>query len=1280
MNFNIKKRITSVIVLIIVLSSILIPQKLFTDTLKNAAVVVRVGGDKVPPEKINTLVAQPRLVTGFYAGEENGGWIDLSWISPKDASVTGVHPDEPVFSYLVKYGYSLGYDTSTYNGLMQWYDDAQKVFSNHIWYDPVQARGQTFELYPYSFGIPSPEEKYNLGFGTIDKLIITGLQKGEKIYVSVASRDRYYNLSTPTITETYVPAGITPPSAVTDLVANYLGSGVVQLTWTSPGNDGVLYNIPDGKYFISYATSSPTTFDFKPQNINLYWPSAKTVSITTSTAKFVPQAYNITGLTLLEDTTNVGYYFLLWTSDEWYNKNNWSSASNIARYGLVTPNYVRNISLTSLASAEVSTGTYVKISWTNPSEEDIPLSGVRIYYSTRTYTTEENYVTYLTTIPNANCEIERPIQLIPRLTYYFVILSYNSMGSRPLNSEVILKPYIWEDIIAPDPVINLTGTDFASQENGTYINLTWTLPNPNLYQNKDYYLDGRIEVEYSTNSNLVTKNTKIVSATSVTTNITGLIPYTTYYVRVITSDGGNNKSTTTLINVYTRFDSYAPAKPQVLGSTVCASSNENIGSYVKFELKNPSDVDLKEVRMYYNTTGFGNSGNYILTTSSVPGLVYEQLSLYQLIPRVTYYFTFVSVDETNLQSTWETREVFIDKDILSPTTAQNVIIFADANEGYGTYVSVSFDNLNMTQYRNIDFSNFEIYLSSKNSVPYLDSEAKILTTTNNTAIFSHLTTHVTYYVSIHTVDFVGNKSTTTIYSVYAYKDIIAPSNPMVIISSYTVSLNPEDGVMLKVKVYYPSDLDLTNSIIKISDKQNFSTIISSRTSVATPNNNEEFVFRRLDCDTTYYLKVEVYDWSLNSSFSVIKVSIPSPETDSTIPLPPVSVKVEIKGNKIQFIWDRVEYHYNKTSYELEFLNYGTRKLSAVMVPKSLEIESFNGINNLGSLKPTTFELYKYKIYYTQDIFSYTVEEPQWELVAQLIPTTTFYQTVYKTGYYKIISYDITGNQSESLIVDTNLNYYIYEKSNLGYVYTKFSPSESQKLVNNKKYHMLEKFDSDIQGRVLESFIPSLGVLEKQDYKILYSPTYKSEYENIVGIQYKVSNDGMVRFSLPKDLQKGSNLKSIEIKEENLENSVAFFVYDGKDYIRTKTYFDKAQKLIYFKTTYLTKTQLRAVSLSNEFNFIGCKPKIITPSTSNGENDIALFEFDNPRFSEVVISIYDINSIKVNEIVTRESSLGIGNFVGWDGKDFDGKYVKPGVYIYQIECEGKKFKGNIIVAR
>ena len=37
-------------------------------------------------------------------------------------------------------------------------------------------------------------------------------------------------------------------------------------------------------------------------------------------------------------------------------------------------------------------------------------------------------------------------------------------------------------------------------------------------------------------------------------------------------------------------------------------------------------------------------------------------------------------------------------------------------------------------------------------------------------------------------------------------------------------------------------------------------------------------------------------------------------------------------------------------------------------------------------------------------------------------------------------------------------------------------------------------------------------------------------------------------------------------------------------------------------------------------------------------------------------------------------------ISWDGKNIEGKFVRTGVYIYQVQSEGKVINGTIVVAR
>lgn len=100
-----------------------------------------------------------------------------------------------------------------------------------------------------------------------------------------------------------------------------------------------------------------------------------------------------------------------------------------------------------------------------------------------------------------------------------------------------------------------------------------------------------------------------------------------------------------------------------------------------------------------------------------------------------------------------------------------------------------------------------------------------------------------------------------------------------------------------------------------------------------------------------------------------------------------------------------------------------------------------------------------------------------------------------------------------------------------------------------------------------------------------------------------------------------------------------------------------------------------------FSFKESTPtKIFTPN-GDGFNDTYTLTFDNPAGNLLSQKkIYDITGAEIADFqVMGEETAQVINLV-WNGKDKDGTTVRSGIYIYQVQSEGKVINGTIVVAR
>jgi len=89
------------------------------------------------------------------------------------------------------------------------------------------------------------------------------------------------------------------------------------------------------------------------------------------------------------------------------------------------------------------------------------------------------------------------------------------------------------------------------------------------------------------------------------------------------------------------------------------------------------------------------------------------------------------------------------------------------------------------------------------------------------------------------------------------------------------------------------------------------------------------------------------------------------------------------------------------------------------------------------------------------------------------------------------------------------------------------------------------------------------------------------------------------------------------------------------------------------------------------------PRIFSPN-GDSYNDKAAFHFSNPEDLPVQGEVFDIAGAKVADL--KPGGPDPASLLLWDGKDTDGRAVPGGIYLYQLEFQGKRATGSVVVAR
>ncbi|WP_455393162.1 fibronectin type III domain-containing protein [[Eubacterium] cellulosolvens] len=286
--------------------------------------------------------------------------------------------------------------------------------------------------------------------GNAETFMVSGLQAETTYYFAVKGFDEVPNtgwVSNSAFNTTLPDPDIIPPNAVTDLKAIEPTLTTINLTWTTPGDDG------------SSGTASAYDIRYAPANITeLTWPDAiECLNEPVPQSAGSTEQYQVTGL-----TQNTTYYFALKVSDE---VPSWSGLSNIA-FNTTTEPFTP--STDTLAPAKIidliasqPTLDSITLTWTAPGDDGT--TGHANAYDIRTEKSpindlNWNFATRITEPPTPKSAGENETLVVTGLeentTYYFAIRASDEVPNWSPMSNVAYETTL--DSTAPTLQVTMT--------------------------------------------------------------------------------------------------------------------------------------------------------------------------------------------------------------------------------------------------------------------------------------------------------------------------------------------------------------------------------------------------------------------------------------------------------------------------------------------------------------------------------------------------------------------------------------------------------------------------------------------------------------------------------------------------------------------------------------------------------------------------------------------------------------------------------------------------------
>lgn len=159
-------------------------------------------------------------------------------------------------------------------------------------------------------------------------------------------------------------------------------------------------------------------------------------------------------------------------------------------------------------------------------------------------------------------------------------------------------------------------------------------------------------------------------------------------------------------------------------------------------------------------------------------------------------------------------------------------------------------------------------------------------------------------------------------------------------------------------------------------------------------------------------------------------------------------------------------------------------------------------------------------------------------------------------------------------------------------------------------------------------------------------------------------------------QTGSGVQALTPTAAADAKDLGLYWNDGKEFKKVYGRVDAVNQTVAVETPNLGAFQVRRVfrDAAATFDISNITTRVLTPN-GDGKNDVMLMLFDNPNRAPVTGRVFDMRGAFVAAMTPGLAP----DTLQWDGK-MNGKAVTSGVYVYQVEGDGKLFNGTVVVAR